>query len=144
VLVTNRITMTESNHHVAWADRIGINKQWARDIEACSDSYGTRTYHHMVRRFKNNIPNINEGPALHDMIDEYEQELFNNEYEQLLTRWMTNNPQEAENESYILQKEDEIRMHLNEKLYRFIIQLLEDHGFGFYKSKIDEMTDKMI
>lgn len=126
--------MTESNHHVAWADRIGLNKQWARDIEACSDSYGTNTYHHMVRRFKNNIPNIHEGPNLNDMITEYEDKLFTHEKKEMLTTWKQNNPQESDNDSYLLQKEDEIRMYLNEKLYRFIIQLLEDHGFGFYKS----------
>jgi len=135
---------TTSNHHVAWADRIGLNKQWSRDIEACSDSYGTSIYHHMVRRFKNNIPNINNGPDLHDQINKYEKNLFEHDYYELLNNWKQHNPQEADNESFVLQKEDEIRMHLNEELYRFMIQLLENEGFGFYKSKIDEMTDKMI
>jgi len=98
----------------------------------------------MVRRFKNNIPNINNGPQLHDMIETYERTLFKHKSQELLEEWIMLNPQEADNESFLLQKEDEIRIHLNEILYRFIIQLLEDHGFGFYKSKIDEMTDKMI
>ena len=132
-------------HHVAWADRIGLNKQWARDIEACSEAYGTDSYHHMVRRFKNNIPNIKgDGPKLHDMIVDYERQLFKKDYTDLLSGWIENNPQESENESFILQKEDEIRMHLNEELYRFIIQLLEHYGFGFYKSQLGEMEEKMI
>ncbi len=127
---------SNSSHHVAWADRIGINKQWARDIEACSESYGTSTYHHMVRRFKNNIPNIKDGPKLHNIIQDKEDELFTGTFEKMLDNWIINYPQEAENDSYILQKKDEIRMVLNENLYSFIIQLLEDQGFGFYKSDI--------
>ena len=133
-----------SSHHVAWADRIGLNKQWARDIEACSDSYGSPSYHHMVRRFKNNIPNIRNGPQLNDIINEKEHELFTISKKELLDEWFESYPQESDNESYVLQKEDEINMHLNENLYRFIIQLLEDQGFGFYKSKVDEVEQKMI
>lgn len=145
MLVIIVMIMQESNdHHVAWADRIGINKQWSRDIEACSESYGTSTFHHMVRRFKNNIPNIKNGPQLQTMISEYQHHLFNDEYQDMLYRWAKENPQEADNESFVLQKEDEIRMYLNELLYRYIIQLLEDHGFGFYKSNQIVGSDKEI
>jgi len=28
-------------HKIAWTDRIGLNRQWARDIEVCSRAYGT-------------------------------------------------------------------------------------------------------
>lgn len=128
----------QSNHHVAWADRFGLPKQWGRDVEACSESYGTSTYHHMVRRFKNNIPNIKNGPKLHDTIVAYERKLFSTDKDEMLQSWIKNNPQEADNESFIFQKEDEIRMYLNEELYRFIIQLLENEGFGFYKSNEGE------
>ena len=50
-----------SSHHVAWSDRIGLNKQWAKDIQICSDYFGTPQYRLMVRRWKNNIPNIKNG-----------------------------------------------------------------------------------
>jgi hypothetical protein len=132
------------SHHVAWADRIGLNKQWARDIEACSDAFGTPTYYHMVRRFKNNIPNMRDaGPNLHDMITEYEQYLFTEEYYRLLNNWRVHNPDEVHNESCQLREEDKITLHLAEQLYLFIIQLLETNGFGFYKSRIDEVEEKM-
>lgn len=132
-----------SSHHVAWADRIGLNKQWARDIEACSGAFGTPTYYHMVRRFKNNIPNMRSGLQLHDEITEYEEYLFTEEYSRLLNKWRRENPEQLGNESYQLREEDKITQHLAEQLYLFIIQLLESSGFGFYKSRIDDVEDKM-
>ena len=133
-----------TNHHVAWADRIGLPKQWSRDVESCSDACGTSAYFHMVRRFKLNIVNIKDGPKLYDMITKYEKQLFKNEKVQIMNEWRENFPQDADNESFELQQEDIVNMHLYEDLYHYIIQLLNDEGFGFYKSKIDEVAEKMI
>lgn len=136
--------MEETNkRHVAWADRIGLNKQWARDIESCSDSFGTSGYPLMVQRFKSNIPNIKEGANLYDQIVERERELFNVERKNLIKEWEEYNPQEASNESFRLQKYDEIELELNKILYHFIIQTLENNGFGFYKSSFDGAYEEM-
>lgn len=134
----------ETSHHVAWADRIGLNKQWARDIESCGETFGTEMYLIMVRRFKNDIPNIKNGPQLKDLIDNFEKKDLNEYGNVLLEEWKGNYPQEADNESFVRQKEKEINMLAAEELYKYIIQLLEDQGFGFYKSRIDEVENKMI
>lgn len=127
------------NHHVAWADRIGLNRQWAKDIEACSNSYGTPGYIVMVHRFRSNIPNMRgDGPKLRDMIDEKELFLFTVEKQKLMDEYLLYHPEDATCESSLLQKEDELNMILAERLYRFILQRLEDEGFGFYESKIEE------
>lgn len=144
MMVMGWMTETSSSHHVAWADRIGINKQWARDIEACSDSYGTPNYKYMVKRFKNNIPNIRDGPQLKDMINTYFNNTCKYHFNQKLFEWKKKNPQEASNESWILKKIDDLEPEMYEELYEYMIQLLEDHGFGFYKSKIDEVEEKML
>lgn len=138
------MTETSGSHHVAWADRIGINKQWARDIEACSDAYGTPAYKFMVKRFQNNIPNIRDGPKLKDIINDFFEHTAKIDYNKKINRWRRNNPQEATNESWVLKKCDDLEPELYEDLYVFMMQILEDYGFGFYKSKIDDMEDKMI
>lgn len=127
----------DKKHHVAWADRIGLNKQWARDIEACSDAFGTHSYPVMVRRFQNNIPNIKGGPQLRDMIEEEEKRLEEKK-KYLFTVWANMYPQYADNESYVRQKEEELDLQMAEEKYRFIIQMLEDNDFGFYKSTVEE------
>ncbi len=125
---------SNSSHHVAWADRIKTGEQWVEDRKACSNAHGTDLYHHMLRRFINNIPNVKNGPKLHDMIENKKIELFTIEFDKLLMNWANNFPQLAENDSEVLLKKDQISSKLDELLYYYIIQLLEDHGFGFYKT----------
>jgi len=126
------------DHHVAWADRIGLNKQWARDIQACGEAFGSPMYPTMVRRFRCNIPNIKNGPQLKDYIDEY----FNIDLKEWrtgsLVEWRTNNQQAAQNTAWLRQQAEEINKESYEYLYVFMIQLLEDYGFAFYESNIEE------
>lgn len=126
--------MSEKDHHVAWADRIGLNKQWARDIDSCGAAFGTVMYSDMVRRFKNNIPNINNGPQLKDLINSFHNDNLDNEKEKVLLDWKQRYPQEAGNTGFVNQKRDEINHWAAEELYMFMLQLLEDNGFGFYEA----------
>ena len=133
--------MSRDSHHVAWADRIGLNKQWARDIEVCGEAFGTEMYPVAVRRFKNDIPDIKNGPQLKTVINSFESgelEVFRKD---TLEEWKRNFSQEAKNESFVSKKKVEINMYAAEELYKFIIQLLEDYGFGFYEANIE--TDVM-
>lgn len=139
-LVRKRL-LSESNHHVAWADRIGLNKQWARDIEVCGESFGTEMYLVAVRRFKNDIPDIKSGPQLKTEIKKFEKTELRTYSETLLAEWKENFPQEAKNESFVVQKQKEINIYAAEELYKYIIQLLEDEGFGFYKAEYDGEYD---
>ena len=132
------------SHHVAWADRVGLNRQWARDVEACSETFGTPEYHHMVQRFKNNIPNIrNDGPQLYTLVLKHESNL-KIEKNNIIRHWRVEHPDLAGDESWELDLEDRVQHQLDRDLYHFIIQTLEDHGFGFYKSEIDQLEEKMI
>lgn len=126
------------NHHVAWADRIGLNKQWAKDIQGCGDTFGTDRYLVAVRRFKNDIPDIKNGPQLKTTIKKFEEVELEVFKRILLKKWIENFEQESKNESFMSQKQDEINMYAAEELYKYIIQLLEDKGFCFYESNIDE------
>lgn len=126
--------MSEESHHVAWADRIGLNKQWARDIQTCGDAFGSDMYLVAVRRFKNDIPDIKSGPQLKTKIKEFEEGELNEFKKILLYEWKKNFEQEAKNESFVAQKQDEINMYAAEELYKYIIQMLEDHGFAFYEA----------
>ena len=133
-----------TSSHVAWADRTGLNKQWKDDIHACSEAFGTPWYMVMVRRFIKNIPNIHNGPKLKDMIKEYEYTLFKNNLPQMMREYLDNFPDDAGCESTLLMKEDEFRMVLSENLYEFIIQVLEDNGFCFYKSNVEIGSGRSI
>ena len=133
--------MSEDSHHVAWADRIGLNKQWARDIQDCGETFGTETYIIAVRRFKNDIPDIKNGPQLKTKIKEFEAVDLKEFRKTLLAEWKHNFEQEAKNESFVSQKQDEINIYAAEELYKYIIQLLEDKGFGFYKAEYDGEYD---
>ena len=134
--------MSENSHHVAWADRIGLNKQWARDIEVCGETFGTEMYLVAVRRFKNDIPDIKNGPQLKTKIKEFEKTDIKNFSEALLIGWKQNFEQEAKNESFVSQKQGEINICAAEELYKYIIQLLENYGFCFYESNVDEEVMK--
>ena len=131
--------INETNgHHVAWADRIGLNKQWARDIQTCSETFGTNFFPFAVKRFLNNIPNIREGPQLNSIISEYRDKTLSVEFNLMLDDWKIKYPDLAINQDYVDQKSDEISMYISEKLYHYIIQTLEDNGFGFYASNVEE------
>lgn len=128
----------DKGHHVAWADRVGLNKQWARDIQACGDAFGTDVYHAAVRRFKCDIPNINGGPQLQDEIEKYiSGELM--EWKKGALAWLIDQNQgESNNPEWLRRSKEDIERTSHEHLYVFIIQLLEDNGFCFYESNIEE------
>lgn len=126
------------DHHVAWADRIGLNKQWARDVHDCSDTFGTLYYVIAVRRFCNNIPNIKSGPQLRTIIKQYIDVDLESRKKVLLSTWMESFPQEAINPDLVRQKQEEIELWAAEALYAFVIQTLEDEGFCFYESSVEE------
>jgi len=74
------------------------------------------------------------------MIEEKEKELEEEERE-LFRLWELNNPHKAMNDAERRAKIKELEMEKAVKLYRFILQTLEDNGFIFYKSSVveDEM-----
>lgn len=126
----------KQEHRVVWKDHLDISNQWALDIRACSESFGTPRYVDMVRRFRNNIPNIHKGPELRDIITKYVDEVLEIESEKLLKRYKQNYPLESRDSAWVIEKEKEIEMIAAENLYIYMFQLLEDKGFGFYKSNI--------
>jgi len=130
------------SHHVAWKDRLGLNRQWIKDIEDCSKAHGTDEYINQVDRFRNDIINIKNGPALHDMINE-EWKKIAEEGKKAFEKWKLNNPQEARIEEEVNEAQHLIRKDQAEKLYHFIIQILELNGFGFYASEYEGEFESM-
>jgi len=123
------------SHHVAWADRIGLNKTWAKAIERIWATYGTKEYPSAVWGFKHIIININNGPQLKTHIDRYIETLREKKYNEL--KPYSNTPA-YESEDAIL--EEEMLPHIA----NFMVQLLEDNGFGMYKSNQDHSSGKYI
>lgn len=132
------MTTEEKSHHVAWKDRLGLNNQWMRDIEACSVSHGTEDYINQVDRFRNDIINIKNGPPLHDTITKKWEEDIVEDGSRLFNEWIKQHPQDSRIDEERTAAMDKIRAYQAEKLYHFIIQTLEDTGFGFYQSSITE------
>ena len=122
------------SHHVAWADRIGLNKTWAKAIERIWATYGTNDFNNAVWGLRVVLVNIKNGPQLRTLTDDYIKTLFENKNIKL----------ESYVDTYAYGSENEI---LNEEmlpyLASFMIQLLEDNGFGMYKSEYDGDYDEM-
>jgi hypothetical protein len=142
------IAMTgKKNTHVAWADRLGLNKQWMNDIGACSMSHGAEDYINQVDRFRNDIINIKDGPQLYDIINNKWEKDIMVDGNNLFNQWIEQHLQDSRIDEERTAAQDKIRAYQAEKLYHFIIQTLENTGFGFYKSDIidedysDDSTD---
>ena len=126
----------ESKHHIAWADRLGLNKIWHDAIEFCRMSYGTSEYRQAVFGLYHLMVNIKDGAQLKDTIDKYKDGEWENKISERVDKWCMENPS-LNDEPFIIQMEEEkIRDDLMSDLFDFILQLLEDEGFGFYKSDI--------
>lgn len=128
-------TITRSR--ISQKDRLELENIWFRDIGACSDVYGTNWYPMMVKRFRNDIINIRNGPQLKSIIDEYVDHTLDGKKESMMQEWKELYPQESNVEEFVTQKQDEINMWAAEKLCNFIIQTLENNGICFHKDVIE-------
>jgi len=126
------------SHHVAWADRIGLNKIWFQNIQACDISFGTEHYPNAVWRLYYSIVNIKNGPALKDIIDTYILEEWEPSIERKVAAWIESHPFESSDPANISFERSQIRNEKLPDLCYFMRQLLEDYGFGFYESNIEE------
>lgn len=132
----------EKKHHVAWADRIGLPKIWFKDMEACSGAYGTKIYPLLVERFENDIINIkDDGPKLKDKIKAYKRDKLDKLASHYMAGWKETHPYERTNPAHIQDQRNELKMIKSRLLYNYIVQMLEDEGFGFYKGTYDGEMD---
>lgn len=119
----------KKSHHVAWSDRIGINKTWAKAIERIWATWGTDEFFKSVWGFRCIIINIKNGPQLRTIIDTYIAELEQKKNIKL----------ESYRDTYAYGSENDIlTWEMLDPLAYFMVQLLEDNGFGFYESNIEE------
>lgn len=116
-----------NSHHVAWADRIGLNKTWAKGIERIWAVCGTDEMSNAVWGLHTIIINIKNGPQLRKIIDDEIARLTKEKYEKLGPYIKT---VAYDSENVILERE------LLSQIAYFIVQTLEDHGFGFYESDL--------
>jgi len=123
-----------TGHHVAWADRIGLNKRWEEAIKNCYYGmlYGPQDFKHAVNAFKMLMINIKGGPQLKDQVNEYINKIDkvqNIQYK----KWLSADP------GAITSRRKDVRNDLDNKkaeiLFTFMIQLLEDNNFCFYKGE---------
>jgi len=126
------------NHHVAWADRIGLNKIWFQNIQACDISFGSEYYPNAVWRLYYSIVNIKNGPQLKTIIDGYINGKWNQEIQKRLSNWIRDHPFESSDPNNVSFERSQIKNEMLPDLCYFMRQLLEDYGFGFYESNIEE------
>ena len=136
--------MNDNNqdHHVAWADRIGLPKQWSRDLEKCGETFGTPYYIDAVNRFRNHIINIKDGPQLSDILDNYIDTSIQEYKQGAFEYWQEKNPRDANIPEITIKIKQEIDYESHKMIEKYILQMLDDNGFGFYKSSFveDEMS----
>lgn len=108
----------------------------------CSAVFGSDAYPIMVARFENDIININKGPQLKDEIKKFKTDELDPMLDDQMKDWIDYHPQEAQNPSYLRDKEIELNKKRSELLCNYIIQLLENNGFGFYIGEYEGEYDK--
>ena len=113
------------NKHIVWKDHIRPNESWIKGIEEIRMTYGTDQYGIKVWSLYNIITNVKEGPPLKKIIDSYILELRKEKYEKLESYYDT---PAYDSENKILEDE------MLPKIAYFMVQLLEDEGFGFHQS----------
>jgi len=133
-----------SSHHVAWADRVEYDKLWFRNIQQCDETYGTDLYEISVWRLYYSIINIKDGPQLKQLIDDYLKNTWLPYIDNKIEEWKKNNTFESVDENQVLLERRHIMSERLPDLCYFIRQLLNDHGYGFYRTKTDSMEEKMI
>lgn len=127
------------DHHVAWSDRIGLSKIWFEDIRACSQTFGTEDYPVMVSRFENDMIDIKgDGPSLKQVISDYKDNKLDKIIEEYKQKWLEDHSVESQNPSYVRDMDFFISRVRAQLLYNFMLQLLEDEGFCFYRSNVEE------
>jgi len=98
-------------------------------------SFGTPTFQTNVLVFENTLLNVREGAKLYDLVQEKKRKI-ERDIDIKLNLWINNHSEEAQHPSFVRDHHDELKYGGFIQLYHFMIQLLEDKGFGFYKSNI--------
>ena len=132
--------MGADGHHVSWKDRLGLNRVWEQDILVCSSLFRTDGYSDAVDRFRNNMINIKNGPQLRDIVSNYVKGELKDWREGYISKWSEENRSDARVPEILSKTEAEINMKAHELLYNFMLQTLENNGFCFYQSKLEEDT----
>jgi len=117
--------MSNPDHRVIWKDHTRPNESWINGIEEIRMTYGTPQYVNKVWSLYNIITNVKDGPPLKAMIDEYIEKL---RVEKNIKLESYKNTPAYDNENDILEGE------MLPKIAYFIVQLLENEGYGFHQS----------
>ncbi len=122
----------DKTSHVAWADRIGLNKRWEDAIKNCYYAmlYGPNDFNQAVAAFKILMINIKGGAQLKDQVNEHIKKL-NLIRDTKYNNWYRKHPNAIRAE--MNDKWNEFNNEKSELLFSFMIQLLEDNNFCFYK-----------
>ena len=121
-------------HHVAWKDRLGLNRIWEQAILHCCNSFGTNMFVDDVELFRSLIINIKDGPQLKNIIDDYINGELKEWQNKMFNNWKDHNKAEARIPEICNRIRNENNVEAHQYLFSFMLQLLEDHGFGFYLS----------
>jgi hypothetical protein len=131
----------KNNYKPAWKDRIGLNDRWRKDLDLCSETYGSLEYIDRVECLRNDLINIKDGPQLVDIVDDYVNGDLDKWKSDGLIFWKNNNPELADDPDLILKVKKEFNLEASKRLHHFILQMLENYGFGMYK--ISNITDSV-
>lgn len=132
---------TKKKKHVAWRDQVGLSKRWEEAIKNCFLSYGTNDFKIHVNAFKLLMVDIKDGASLKSDCVNKENELTN-EGKQMIMDHLNNNPKIAEDDAKYRDAQSQVDEILTEKLFSFMLQLLCDNNFIFYKSEFDGEYDQ--
>ena len=125
-----------NDHHVAWKDRLGLNRIWEQSIIRCLNSYGTTSFIDDVNLLRTLIINIKDGPQLRSIIDDYYNNTIMIWINNGVEEWKQKNKAESSMPELVNRTRNEFKNFYYPYFLSFIMQTLENHGFGFYKTNI--------
>ena len=132
----------QNSFHVAWKDRLGLSQDWDDAIKDCRYAWGSDSFFVHLDFLIHSIVNIKDGPQLYDLIIEEKNNLDERE-EEYIDKYIRSNIERAENPSFVNDERKRIHREAAKMLFHFIIQTLEDHNFGFYKSEYSGEYDEI-
>lgn len=136
---------TETRSYVSYKDRVALWREWEKLISRCNNAFGTTEYVDAVRCLKLNIINLRKGGRLKDQINKHWDAELSKAGKLLFDEWKKDNPLESKIEEESSAAEDRVRMYQAERLFEYILQILEENGHCYWASDGDyQMQQKMI
>jgi len=139
----NNKVPNSKTRHIAWKDRIGLSDRWEEAIKGCYYNWNQPGFTDNLDALEHLLVNVQDGPQLRTELKKFKKDQLQKKIQYLKNEWLKKHSEKAENPAFVRDIEIILARKAAKITFSFIIQLLEDNNFGFYKSEYDGEYDIM-